>query len=102
MEQDKYLEFHGEVYSAICRNNVTSELAAWLAGMAVDYRVLRDRITELEKQIKRLTCKTCKGTGVERSGVCHCGVSMDDDGLFAHDGHCAVEMTRACVDCSNL
>lgn len=44
-------------------------------------------------------CKTCGGTGIELSGVCHCGESMDDPSVFAHDNHSAVEMERECETC---
>lgn len=46
-------------------------------------------------------CRTCSGTGVEHSGVCHCGEYMDADGPFAHSGHCKTEMSRPCPDCSS-
>jgi len=45
-------------------------------------------------------CKTCNGTGIELSGVCHCGEEMDATGPFAHSGHSPVEMERSCVDCT--
>ena len=46
-------------------------------------------------------CPTCGGTGVEKSGVCHCGESMDSkDSMFAHSGHTPVETERPCPDCS--
>ncbi len=45
------------------------------------------------------TCSVCGGTGVESSGVCHCGEEMDSKGIFAHSGHTPVEMTRPCEAC---
>jgi len=42
-------------------------------------------------------CGTCNDEGIERSGVCHCGDSMDGHSLF--DNHGAVEMERYCPDC---
>lgn len=47
----------------------------------------------------RLTaCAACKGTGVDESGVCHCGQPMDGHSLY--DNHSAVEMTRPCEECT--
>lgn len=40
-------------------------------------------------------CETCAGIGEERSGVCHCGESMEG----YHDNHSAVEMVRRCESC---
>ena len=45
-------------------------------------------------------CESCKGKGEELSGVCHCGEEMDTGGVFAHDGHSSVEMTRRCEECN--
>lgn len=42
-------------------------------------------------------CPACNGTGEERSGVCHCGASIDGHSLY--DNHSAVEMTRPCEAC---
>jgi hypothetical protein len=42
-------------------------------------------------------CKTCNGTGEEKSGVCHCGDMMDSHRL--DDNHSPTEMTRPCLDC---
>lgn len=44
-------------------------------------------------------CPDCDGTGIEHSGVCHCGEEMSADGPFAHSGHGATEMTRPCESC---
>jgi hypothetical protein len=43
-------------------------------------------------------CGDCGGTGIERSGVCHCGQSMD--GHSAYDNHGVLEMERACESCT--
>ncbi len=42
-------------------------------------------------------CPTCDGSGEERSGVCHCGQSME--GPNQCDNHSSVEMVRECVAC---
>lgn len=42
-------------------------------------------------------CKECNDTGIEHSGVCHCGTPMD--GHSVYDNHCATEMTRPCKSC---
>jgi hypothetical protein len=42
-------------------------------------------------------CFECGGTGVECSGVCHCGQSME--GHSVYENHMAVEMTRKCESC---
>lgn len=48
-------------------------------------------------KIKKKTCPTCGGTGIEYSGVCHCGAEMDGHSIY--DNHTATEMYRPCPDC---
>lgn len=45
-----------------------------------------------------LHCTVCHGTGIERSGVCHCGAEMD--GHSVYDNHGALEMVRPCEFCT--
>ena len=49
-----------------------------------------------KKQIvrKEIPCTICNKTGVEMSGVCHCGAEME--GHSVYDDHSATEMTRPC------
>jgi len=43
-------------------------------------------------------CPECGGTGIEYSGCCHCGISME--GHSDWDNHSALEMTRPCQTCT--
>lgn len=45
-----------------------------------------------------MKCGACDDTGIEHSGVCHCGASMDGHSFY--DNHSATEMTRPCESCS--
>jgi len=42
-------------------------------------------------------CMACGATGEERSGVCHCGTSLNLHSVY--ENHTAVEMTRTCEIC---
>lgn len=44
------------------------------------------------------SCMDCDSTGVEKSGVCHCGDSMDGHSIYSN--HDPVEMTRPCQSCT--
>lgn len=42
-------------------------------------------------------CAACMDTGIERSGVCHCGDPMEGHAII--DNHSPVEMTCPCQSC---
>lgn len=90
----------GVVIAYLMRGRITSwpQYVIGYTSVIVIHWIVRKVIARW-KHIATKDCPDCRGTGIEHSGVCHCGASMEGHSLY--DNHTATEMTRPCETCDS-